>query len=79
MKRYSIGGVFSPVIVVEIDGVPPCFWCGLSVERPSMDGPLVCWRCDMGVNTDGSRWTSEQHAANAQRFCDSIERYRVPS
>ena len=59
--RYIISqGLLRPLLEVEIDGVPPCLFCGEPVERASMDGPLVCGACDCGNNRDGSRWTDEQ-------------------
>jgi hypothetical protein len=30
----------------------PCMWCGKIVTEPSMDGPGVCGRCDMGYKVD---------------------------
>jgi len=77
-RYYFLGdGMFAPQIVVKIAGTPPCFWCGVPVTRPSMDGPLVCGSCDCGRNKDGSRWTSVQYGTNKQHFVDAIAKYRV--
>lgn len=58
--KYTIYRLGLKPFVVEYEGVPPCLWCGRPVERPSMDGPLVCACCDMGVDwKTKERWTSE--------------------
>lgn len=77
-KKYRIGsGVFTPAVYVEIDGVPPCLYCGEPVERPSMDGPLVCASCDCGRNKDGTSWTSEQAKERYAHFGRMLEEYRA--
>jgi hypothetical protein len=59
--RYLVSqGLLQPPIEVEIDGPPPCLYCGAPVTAPSMNGPLVCAPCDMGRNPDGSRWTPDE-------------------
>jgi len=77
MKTYYISqGLLKPPLEVEIEGIPPCLFCGTPVTRPSMDGPLVCGACDCGRNHDGSKWTDEQreHAWNQRRA--QIAKYR---
>jgi len=76
-RTYVISqGIFKPPLEVQIDGVPPCLFCGVPVESPSMNGPLVCGPCDMGCNPDGSRWTAEQHDERQRHLAETIERYR---
>lgn len=51
---------------------PACLWCGTPVDRPSVDGPLVCPTCDMGAGsgpdgkaTAGERSDRKQHFRRA--------------
>lgn len=76
---YFIGGGFKPRIALKIAGIPPCFWCGVPVTRPSMDGPLVCPMCDMGKNQDGSKKTTAQYLVGREHFATMIEKYKVKS
>ncbi len=76
--RYSISqGLLRPPLEIEIDGVPPCLFCGDPVTRPSMDGPLVCARCDCGNNRDGSKWTEEQANERYAHRRAKVAEYRV--
>jgi len=75
MASYSIGGIWRKEIEIEIEGIPPCLWCGIPVTDPSMDGPLVCGWCDCGNNRDGSPWTPEQYKVRAIHFRTKIEEY----
>jgi len=76
MTTYYIGGVWRPAVEIEFDGPPTCIYCGDSPIEPSMDGPLVCSHCDMGVNKDGSRKTEEQIHEQRQHFATFTEKYR---
>jgi hypothetical protein len=72
MATYRIGRTLE----VEIEGVPPCLYCGEPVVEPGMDGPLVCSWCDTGHNRDGSRWTDRQRRERFRHFNHMIETYR---
>jgi hypothetical protein len=75
--RYFISqGLLRPALEVEIDGVPPCLFCGESVTSPSMDGPLVCGSCDRGRNRDGSKWTEEQAEARYAHRRAKVAEYK---
>ena len=76
MKTYYISQFPRPSIEIEIEGVPPCLFCGEPVSRPSMDGPLVCGACDCGSNRDGSKWTSAQSDARWQHRLEQVAKYR---
>lgn len=75
MKTYYINRMFASPIKINIEGVPPCLWCGEPVVSPSMDGPLVCALCDMGMNEDGTKWTPEQYQEKLKHFNDQILKY----
>lgn len=78
MSRYFISqGIAYPPIEVEIDGVPPCLFCGDPVTRPSMDGPLVCGSCDCGRNRDGSQWTEAQAEERYAHRRAKVAEYRA--
>lgn len=63
-------------IEVQLEGIPPCLWCGDPVTSPSMDGPLVCGNCDCGVNKEThQKWTATEYDARRKHFSDSIEKY----
>lgn len=80
MKTYYISqGMFKPPLEVKIEEPPPCLFCGESVTRPSMDGPLVCGSCDCGRNRDGSRWTDEERERAWSHRRAQITRYREAS
>lgn len=77
MKYYISQGFLQPPLEIEIEGPPPCLFCGKLVHEPSMNGPLVCPSCDCGRNTDGSRWTnSEAHERHAH-YAAAIAAYRT--
>jgi hypothetical protein len=61
LKTYRIGGIFAPEVVVMLPDPPPCLYCDTPVTSPSCDGPIVCAPCDLGQNTDGSRWSDEDY------------------
>jgi len=76
--RYSISqGLLRHPLEVEIDGVPPCLFCGEPVTSPSMDGPLVCGACDCGRNRGGSKWTEEQAEERYAHRRSKVAEYRV--
>jgi hypothetical protein len=58
---------------VEYDYPPPCLYCNRLVESPSTDGPLVCGWCDMGCNSDGSKWTEQDSLDRHANFKRRIE------
>jgi len=62
---------------IRIQGVPPCFHCGVPVISPSCDGPLICGSCDCGRNADGTRKTDEQYKANKKHFGMMIDAYET--
>ena len=76
MKYRIAQGLLRPPIEVEIEGPPPCLFCGTPVIEPSMNGPLVCGPCDMGRNPDGSRWTHAQARARNEHCRVEVARYR---
>ena len=76
MKYLLSQGPLRHPIEVEIDGVPPCLFCGEPVARPSTDGPLVCGACDCGRNRDGSKWTEEQAEARYAHWRAMVAEYR---
>lgn len=77
MTRYRIGdGMFTKPIYVDIDGDPPCLYCGELVSSPSMDGPLVCGACDCGRNRDGTRWSEDRARERHAHFARMIATYR---
>lgn len=53
---------------VEYEFPPPCLYCGEPVIDESTDGPLVCPWCDMGYNSDGTKWTDEQNYEKHNHF-----------
>lgn len=76
--RYSIDqGLLRHPLEVEIDGVPPCLFCGEPVTSPSMDGPLVCGACDCGRNRGGSKWTEAQAEERYAHRRSMVATYRV--
>ncbi len=76
--RYLISqGLLRHPLEVEIDGVPPCLFCGDPVTRPSMDGPLVCGTCDCGNNRDGSKWTKAQAEERYAHRRSKVAEYRA--
>lgn len=76
MATYFISrGLFRPALQVELDGTPPCLWCGDLVTSPSMDGPLICGACDCGRNKDGSKWTAEQYAERCRHRAAMMAKY----
>ncbi len=76
MRYFISQGLLRPALEVEIEGVPPCLFCGDPVTSPSMDGPLVCGRCDCGRNPDGSRWTEEQAEVRYAHRRSKVAEYR---
>jgi hypothetical protein len=52
---------------------PPCLWCGEPVTDPSMDGPLVCPRCDCGFGSgpDGLM-TSAEYKRRQEHFRNAV-------
>lgn len=75
VRVYFINRTFAEPIRVEIKGVPPCLWCSAPVDSPSADGPLVCPHCDMGVNKDGTKWSSADYRERRAQFVRSVEDY----
>jgi hypothetical protein len=78
-RLYVIkGSSFSnqPDVVVHLAYPPPCLWCAKAVFTTSTDEPLICAFCDIGVNQDGTPWTSAQHLERSKHYADAIERYR---
>jgi hypothetical protein len=73
---YFINRFPDASIRVEIEGIPPCFYCGEPVTDPSCDGPLVCPMCDMGLNPDGTKWSLRDHYKRVKHFKECIEKYR---
>jgi hypothetical protein len=73
---YYISRFPNSPIAVEIEGTPPCLFCGEPVTSPSMDGPLVCGACDCGRNHDGSKWTEEQGAERWRHRREQVAKYR---
>ena len=63
-------------IQVEIEGPPPCLFCGEPVTRPSMDGPLVCGSCDCGRDRDGSKWSEAQSEERWAQRRAQVAKYR---
>jgi hypothetical protein len=78
-RRYQLGGIFGPLITLEIPYPPPCMYCGVLVpyEHRSMDGPLVCGPCDMGQRKDGQQKTTEEWQAGQEHAKAYIDRYRI--
>lgn len=64
-------------IHVRIQGTPPCFHCGKPVIFESMDGPLVCGNCDMGLNAEGKTKTQEQYVAGWKHFGEMMDKYET--
>ena len=77
MRYFISQGLLRPALEVEIEGVPPCLFCGDPVGSPSMDGPLVCGSCDCGRNRDGSCWTEEQAEARYAHRRSKVAEYRT--
>jgi hypothetical protein len=77
MKYFISRGLLQPPLEVEIEGAPPCLFCGESVYHPSTAGPLVCSSCDCGRNRDGSSWTAAQSRARHAHFRAKIDGYRA--
>jgi hypothetical protein len=76
--RYSISqGLLRHPLEVEIEGVPPCLFCGEPVTSPSMDGPLVCGACDCGRNRGGSKWTEAEAEERYAHRRSKVAEYRV--
>ena len=76
--RYFIApqGTMQTPIEVDVDGVPPCLFCGEPVTSPSMGGPLVCGACDGERNHDGTRWTGAQALERYSHRRDKIAKYQ---
>jgi hypothetical protein len=75
--KYLINqGLLHPPLEIELDPPPPCLFCGEPVDRPGMDGPLVCAWCDCGTNRDGTRWTSQQSRKRWEHRSAKIDEYR---
>lgn len=78
MQTYYIGGgLLGEAIEVQLEGPPPCLWCGDPVLSPSCDGPMVCAPCDMGRNKDGSVWAAEGRSERREHFRSEIKKYRM--
>lgn len=79
MTTYYISqSPFGPPLQVEIEGTPPCLFCGEHILLPSMDGPdgpLVCGSCDAGRNRDGSKWTQRQSKERWEQRSSQVEKY----
>jgi hypothetical protein len=57
---------------------PPCLWCGESVVEPSMDGPLVCGRCDAGFGSgDDGKMTSYEHRYRQEHIRRAVAEIRL--
>jgi hypothetical protein len=76
MKYLISQGLLHPPIEIDLDPPPPCLFCGKPVERPSMDGPLVCAWCDCGSNRDGSYWTTAQSYERHAHRSAKVAEYR---
>lgn len=76
MKYRISQGPLRPPIEIEIEGPPPCLFCGAPVALPSVNGPLVCGPCDVGVNPDGTRWTPAEARARNEHCRAEVARYR---
>lgn len=78
---YYVGGSgFQPRIKLVInEDPPPCLWCGTKVHSPSMNGPLMCANCDMGLNRDGSKKSTKDFDRSAVHYKAMIEKYSVKS
>ena len=68
-----VGGTGESTICLD---EPECLYCGKKNFEPSMDGPLVCGLCDMGINEDGSKWTVAQWAKMNDRFAHRVGEIR---
>jgi len=75
MTTYYIRQSSGAPLAIEIEGIPPCLFCGEPVHSPSMDGPLVCACCDCGCNRDGSKWTAEQLKERWEYGASMIAKY----
>jgi hypothetical protein len=77
-RSYRIvDGIWGDAIYFELEGDPPCLYCGEPVTSPSMDGPLVCGPCDIGRNRDGTRWTEAQAKERHAHFQAELARHRA--
>lgn len=76
MTTYYISQFPKAPIEVEVEGPPPCLFCGEAVTQPSMDGPLVCGSCDCGRNRDGSKWTNAQADERWKHRRAQVAKYR---
>lgn len=64
-QRKFLYSVFGQLI--ELDQ-PECLMCGAYDYEASMNGPLVCSWCDMGMNPDGTLWTLEERKKRRARM-----------
>jgi hypothetical protein len=76
VTTYYINQFPQPPLEIEIEGAPPCLFCGETVDRPSTDGPLVCAWCDCGRNRDGSKWSLDQATERYDHRRERIAKYR---
>ena len=79
MSRYYLGdGIFNKQRILEIpEDPPPCMMCGDPVESPSTAGPLVCGRCDCGLNRDGKPLSWQEEKARDKHIREYLKRYEV--
>ena len=77
MSRYFVATGVGQHVELEVPDPAPCLFCGVTGFEPSMGGPLVCARCDMGKNAKGERKTSADFEASKVHRKSYIEKYKV--
>lgn len=73
-RTYTVGSGPNAVTLVY-KGVPPCLYCGELVYSPSMDGPLVCPECDIGIGwSDDDGRVGQERRAHFKRVIEEARR-----